>query len=94
MFFKVDVLKDFANFPGKHVCWTTQVFSCEVCDIFKNTFFYRTLLVAASDLIQNVFTKFSLIKEPDAYLGASQTSRMKHFLRLLAVNYFHKNILS
>ena len=26
----------------------TQVFSCEICEIFWNTFFYRTLLVAAS----------------------------------------------
>ena len=27
---------------------STQVFSCEFCEIFKNTFFYRTHLVAAS----------------------------------------------
>ena len=26
-----------------------QVFSCEFCKIFKNTFFYKTLLVVASD---------------------------------------------
>ena len=26
----------------------TQVFSCELCEILKNTFFYRTPLVAAS----------------------------------------------
>ena len=26
-----------------------QVFSCEFCEISKNTFFYRTPLVAASD---------------------------------------------
>ena len=26
-----------------------HVSSCEFCEIFKNTFFYRTLLVAASD---------------------------------------------
>ena len=25
-----------------------KVFSCEFCEIFKNTFFYRTPLVAAS----------------------------------------------
>ena len=28
-----------------------QVFSCEICEIFKNTFFYRTPLVAASEMI-------------------------------------------
>ena len=27
-----------------------QVFSCEFCEISKNTFFYRTPLVAASDI--------------------------------------------
>ena len=27
---------------------STQVFSCEYCEILKNTFFYRTPLVAAS----------------------------------------------
>ena len=27
-----------------------QVFSCEFCEISKNTFFYRTPLVAASEL--------------------------------------------
>ena len=27
-----------------------QVFSCEFCEIFKNTFFYRTPPVAASDI--------------------------------------------
>ena len=27
----------------------TQVFSCEICEIFKNTFFCRTALAATSD---------------------------------------------
>ena len=30
---------------------STQVFSCEVCEIFNNTFFYRTPPVAASALL-------------------------------------------
>ena len=37
-----------------------QVFSSEFCEISKNTFFYRTLLVAASEhtfFIGNVFYK-------------------------------------
>ena len=29
----------------------TQVVSCEICKIFKNTLFYRTLPVGASDII-------------------------------------------
>ena len=59
MLFKIDVLKNFANFTGKHLCWSLilkryqketpiQMFSCEICEIFKNTFFYRTLQVATS----------------------------------------------
>ena len=42
MFFKIGVLKNFANFTP------TQAFSCEICKIFKSTFFYRTPPVAAS----------------------------------------------
>ena len=50
-FIKIGVLKNFAkftrntfpNFTKKE----TQVFSCEFCEIFKNTFFYKTLPVAA-----------------------------------------------
>ena len=40
------------------------MFSCEFCEMFKNTFFYRTPLVAASvvDLI------YQLLKHPYSYL--------------------------
>ena len=31
-----------------------QVFSCEFCEIYKNTFYYRTSLVAASGVLINV----------------------------------------
>ena len=63
MFFKIGVLKNFPNFTGKQLCWSlfltkfftnfikntpTQVFSCEICKTFKNTFFDRTPPVAAS----------------------------------------------
>ena len=63
------VFLSFANFTGKHLCWTfflknlqaqgmqlylkktpTKVFSCEVSEIFKNNFFYRTPPVTASAL--------------------------------------------
>ena len=30
-----------------------QVFSCEFCEIYKNTFYYRTHLVAASGILRN-----------------------------------------
>ena len=54
---KKGVLKNFTKFTGKHLCQScnfikkqtlAQVFSCEFCEIFENTYFYRTPLVAAS----------------------------------------------
>ena len=53
MFFKIGILKNFTTFNGKlqqdrEFNTPTQVFSCEYCQIFKNSFFYRTPPVAAS----------------------------------------------
>ena len=57
MFLKIDVLKNFANFTGKHPCWSLfliklQAFfnevSCEISQFSKNTSFYRPPPVAAS----------------------------------------------
>ena len=60
---KKALLKSFAMSPGKHLCWSpflimlqlemqvespTQVFSCEYCEIFKNTYFEEHLRTAAS----------------------------------------------
>ena len=53
MFFQMGVFKNLAIFKGKKGLQlylkrdSTQVFSCEYCEIFKNTFFYRTPPVAA-----------------------------------------------
>ena len=39
----------------------TQLFSCEFCEIFKNVFFYRTPLVAASATAnQPIWNQYSL----------------------------------
>ena len=76
VFYKKDVLKNFAKFTGKHlhqnlffskvadlrsaillkkrVC---EVFPCEFCEIFKNIFFYRTLPLTISELLQIIFEK-------------------------------------
>ena len=52
---KISALKNFTKFTGKHLCQSllfnkretlAQVFFCELCEIFKNTIFYRTPLVA------------------------------------------------
>ena len=72
VFCKKDVHRNLTKFTGKHLCqklfWglrpatlkesLAQVFSCKFCEISKNTFYYRTLPVAASDRIyyENVFT--------------------------------------
>ena len=39
-----------------------QVFSCEFCEIYKNTFYYRTPLVAATGVLIN----FAIL-EPFSY---------------------------
>ena len=54
-------LKNFAVFTGKHLCWSlflikfiyqkespTQMFFCEYCKIFKNTYFEEHLQTDAS----------------------------------------------
>ena len=61
---KKGVLKISANFTGKHLCWclfliklkacrpttlSTQAFSCEICKIFKNTYFEEHLLMAVTE---------------------------------------------
>ena len=58
---KKDVLENFAKLTGKHLCRShacnfinketlAQVFSCEFCEIFKNTFFTEHLRTTASIL--------------------------------------------
>ena len=66
----VGALENFAKFTGKYLCQSlffnnfikketlAQMFSCEFCEIFKNTFFKRTPLVAA-------FNSFILNKKWD-----------------------------
>ena len=45
-----------SNFTGKHLCWSLflirdsiQVFSSEICEIFKNTFFEEQLQTTVSE---------------------------------------------
>ena len=46
MFLKIDVLRNFASFTRKHLCWSL-FFNKVAGEVFKNTFFYRTPPVAA-----------------------------------------------
>ena len=62
-----------------------QVFSCEICEIFRNTFFYRTPPVAVSDESK---TRFS----PHVrYMFQQEISAKFVFLTLIwvGVNFTH-----
>ena len=59
VFYKKGVLRNIAKSTGKRLCQglfkketLAQAFSCEFCEISKNTVFYRTPPVAASVLIR------------------------------------------
>ena len=54
MFSIKNVLRNSAKFTGK------QVFSCEFCEISKNTFCYKTPLVAASADGDNTVLKIQM----------------------------------
>ena len=53
---KKGALKHFTKFTGKHLCQSlfikketlAQVFSCEFCEIYKNTFFTEQLWTTGS----------------------------------------------
>ena len=72
MFCKKGIPKNFTKFTGKHLCRSlffnkvaglrlkkespAQVFSCEFCEISKNTFFHRTSLIATSEKIGRIMS--------------------------------------
>ena len=82
VFLKIGVLKKFAIFTGKHLCWglflikllgfyskeaPKQVFSCEhIVKILSTPFFYRTPLVVAF-LLSYCFLKPKLSCTPVIY---------------------------
>ena len=59
---KKGVVRNFVKFTRKHLCQSlfnfsrketlVQVFSCEICEIFKNTFFTEHLRATASGLVK------------------------------------------
>ena len=62
------VLKNFAAFKEKNLCWPSalqlcwketpsQVFSCEYCEILRNTYFEKHLRMAASDRVTKTRNK-------------------------------------
>ena len=95
MFFEIDVLKNFANFTRNQLRkeTPTQLFSREICEISKNTFFYKTPAVAASIVGLALFVnsrdnsfsrmqhalkwKFSLVIIRDEIKNTRKSSRWK-----------------
>ena len=96
MFFKIGVLKNFAIFTGKSLCWslflikllkrnTNTGFSCEKCKIFKNTFFTEhlsSMLLSLSVIIQ-VIPSYYQKRCGSFLLFLDLIAFNLHFLRLL-----------
>ena len=60
IFFEIGVLKNFAKLTGKRPATLlketlTQVFSCEYCEIFKNSFLYNTSSGCVFVIFENTF---------------------------------------
>ena len=59
---------------------STQVFSCEICEIFKNILFYRTPLVAASIASISVLFDFTIkFHTTDVCQSCNYTSNISAF---------------
>ena len=101
VFCEKGVLRNFTKFTGKHLCQSPeacnfikkkilpQVFSCEFCESSKNTFYYRTPLVAAfaQVIIYSVLCKFSVdLADIKNFIGYSDSYRMVSYF---IFHHFH-----
>ena len=57
MFFKKGVLKNFANFTRKHLCWSlfNKVDSFQACNFIKNRLQYRCFPVKFKNFLEHLF---------------------------------------
>ena len=98
MFCKKDALKNLAKFTGKHLCQSlffkketlAQVFFCEFCEIFKNTFFTEYLWATASVVLRESLNTWelpssqaSIPKWPFEYLEDDCKHNLAYFLNFL-----------
>ena len=89
IFFKIDFPKNLANF--------TENTSCETCEIFKNTFFYRTPPVAVSIMLlfMNISSFTSPLPHFHYFLYSTVTFFVWRntfiFISLLLHHYYHNN---
>ena len=81
MFCNKGFLKNFEKFIGKHLCQSLAVLylkrgsdtciSCKFCKMFKNTYFYRTLLVVVSMVFIGLSRLSKIKKLTDVFQGLS-----------------------
>ena len=102
---KKGVLKNFANFTGKHLFWSLfliklqasglglqlyqketpkKAFSCEICEIFKNTYFGKHLRTTASEFIRDLTLFYESILKKDTngktnFQDGTVCNRKQHF---------------
>ena len=86
--FIMKLLPEACNFVKKQTL--AQVFSCEFCDIFKNTFFNGTPLVAASDDILKMIERYSDKSSDSLRIFISNNAIWFYwFVRLKVWNYLN-----
>ena len=92
MFFRIRGLKNFAIFTGKHLCWSLFLITnllkrdSNTVEIFKSTLFYRTPLLAASVMHQQLNLQ-DLIYE-------TQGSRRSKYYQIISKKLYLKVITS
>ena len=59
-----------------------KVFSREICKIFKNTFFHRTSLVAASVIFKQMTLSFSIQKLSECFVQIQFLEKYVHFYQI------------
>ena len=98
MFFEIVVLKNFANFTGKHLCWSRPVILLKTDSNrgiflwnllnFKNNFFYRTTLAITMSYVS---TKHIVsVRSHSGYVYSIKTYVMKMIIKLFRRIYVIK----
>ena len=106
MFLKIGVLKNFAIFRGKHLCWSLFLLKLHACNFpvnitkfFKNSFFCKTSPVATSEKFRNFPVKYQwrrrnrfifLINTTDKYEQFSRIGLKPVAFLVLVLNNFHQ----
>ena len=92
MFFKIGVLKNFANFRGKHLCsslFLIQVVSCQISKIFKNNFFKEHLRWLLRYILYTHGVICNLSRWNNGCNGnyKKDQKKLKHFENIFEINF-------